>query len=116
MKLQCCSFDDLNKKIRESNNEIVMFGAGVLGQVTMPQILLRYNLLSSIKCYLDNDKTKWGSSIELFGKSFLVNSPSFLENCNENTVILLNVSRFSDVMEQLQGMECTKKWSAISLR
>ena len=39
MRLQCCSFDELNKKIRKGNCEIVMFGAGVLGQVTMPQIL-----------------------------------------------------------------------------
>ncbi|MXP74702.1 hypothetical protein GN277_04710 [Lachnospiraceae bacterium WCA-9-b2] len=77
MKLQCCSFDELNKKIRDGNHEIVMFGAGVLGQVTMPQILLKYDLLPFIRCYLDNDKTKWGSRIELFGKSFPVNSPSF---------------------------------------
>ena len=44
MKLQCCSFDELNKKIRDGNHEIVMFGAGVVGQVTMPQILLKYDL------------------------------------------------------------------------
>lgn len=109
MRLQCCSFDELNKKIRKGNCEIVMFGAGVLGQVTMPQILSKYDLLSSVRCYLDNDKAKWGSSIELFGESFLVNPPSFLENCDRHTVILLNISRFSVVLEQLQRMECTKK-------
>ena len=109
MKLQCCSFDEFNEKIRAGNNEIVMFGAGVLGQVTMPQILLKYELLSFIRCYVDNDQAKWGSSIELFGNSVPVNSPSFLENCNKNTVILLNISRFSDVIEQFQGMECTEE-------
>ncbi len=109
MKLLCCSFEELNKKIREGHHEIVMFGAGVLGQVTMPQILLKYGLLPFIRCYLDNDKAKWGSRIELFGRSVPVNSPSFLEKCKKNTVILLNISRFPDVIEQLQGMQCTEE-------
>ena len=38
-----------------------------------------------------------------------MNPPSFLENCDRHTVILLNISRFSVVLEQLQRMECTKK-------
>lgn len=110
MKLQCCSFDALSNKVREGNHNIVMFGAGVLGQVTIPQILFKYNLLPFIRCYLDNDQAKWGSSINLFGRMFPVNSPSsFLKSCNKNTIILLNISRLSDVIEQLQGMECTKE-------
>lgn len=109
MKLQCCSFDELNQKIRVGNHEIVLFGAGVLGQVTMPQILLKYDLLPFVRCYLDNDKAKWGSRIELPGKSIPVNPPSFLANCKKDTVIFLNISRFPEVLKQLQEMRGTEE-------
>ena len=108
MKLQCCSFDDFSKQLRVGRKEIVMFGAGVLGQIIMPQILRKYDFLPLVKCYLDNEKSKWGGSINLFGKNVPINSPDYLKECDNNTVILLNISRYSDVIVQLQEMNCTE--------
>lgn len=106
MQLKCCKFDTFAKKIKEKNNNIILFGAGAIG-VIIPEILDRLGIGQHIDCYLDNDKTKWGTTIETCGKRFNIKAPDYLEECSDETVILINVSRFSDVMEQLEQMKCT---------
>ncbi|WP_242826731.1 glycosyltransferase family 32 protein [Butyrivibrio sp. NC2007] len=87
---------------------IIMFGAGAIGQVTTPEILRDLDLLSFVDCYLDNNAAMWGTFIEACGESFEVKPPTYLESCRTNNVILLNISRFPDVLRQLDGMSCTK--------
>lgn len=85
-----------------------MFGSGVIGQVTVPQILKDHGLLEYIDCYIDNNKDKWGTQIELFGNKYDVGSTDRLDKCPENTAILVNISRFYEVMEQLDNIESTR--------
>lgn len=108
MRLRCSSFDDFRQEVKNGNKEIVMFGAGVLGRITMPQILKKHQLLTFVKCYLDNNESKWGSEIDLFGRKVLVKSPECLVECGDNTIILLNVSRYADVLHQLREMDGTE--------
>jgi len=108
MNLRCESFEEFEKRIKDNNSRIIMFGAGAIGQVTTPEILKNHNLLSYVECYLDNSEAKWGSYIEVCGNSYEVKSPLYLESCPSNTVILLNISRFPDVIRQLEGMVSTE--------
>lgn len=107
MQLECCKFELFAKRIKERGRKIVLFGAGAIGGVVAPEILGRLGMFQYVDCYLDNDRTKWGTTIEACGKRLEIRSPDYLEGCPDGTVILLNISRFSDVMEQLEGMECT---------
>lgn len=107
MRLRCCSFEELAKKVKTENRNIVMFGAGVIGQISIPQIMLRYGIVNSVISYLDNDCSKWGHHVELFGKNVPVKSPDFLNSCSGDTIILLNISRYSEVIAQLGAMMCT---------
>lgn len=84
-----------------------MFGAGVIGQVTAPEIMRMYDLLPFLECYIDNDEEKWETIISVCGRRLPVHSPEFLRFCERDTVILLNVSRFSDAVNQLERMACT---------
>lgn len=108
MNVICCSFEELHKKILKTKRKILMFGAGVVGQISTPEILKKYDLLGYVDGYLDNDNLKWGSFIDVLGKSFKVHSPKYLYECSKNVVILLNISRYSDVLSQLFAMECTE--------
>ena len=108
MRLCCCSFESLEKKIRDNNSSLIMFGAGAIGQVSTPEILNDRGLLDHIDCYLDNNQAKWGTFIEACGKKYEVKSPEYLNDCSENVIILLNISRFSDVINQLEAMKCTQ--------
>lgn len=85
-----------------------MFGAGVIGQVTTPEILQMYGLVPYLECYIDNDGEKWGTVISVCGKQLCVHSPEYMKSCGHDVVMLLNVSRFSNVLNQLERMECTK--------
>ena len=107
MNLRCCSFSEFAMSIRSSQNRIVIFGAGVIGQVTTPEIMRIYGLLPFIECYIDNDEEKWETIISICEKRLSIHSPEYLKACKRSTVLLLNVSRFSDVLNQLEGMECT---------
>lgn len=108
MKLRCCEWDEFKTDIVNKKAKLIMFGAGAIGQVSTPEVLKNYNLLDRIDCYLDNNQGKWGTCIEACEKTFEIRSPKYLESCNDNTIILLNISRFPDVIKQLIGMECTK--------
>lgn len=108
MRICCCSFDTLVNRIVDNKMSIIMFGAGAIGQVTVPEILNRYQVLDKVDCYLDNNETMWGKEITASGRKFLVKSPEYLKDCSNQTLIFLNISRFPDVIEQLQGMACTE--------
>lgn len=108
MKLECCEFDAFAKRISTNHNYVVLFGAGAIGNVVIPEILKEYGILHMAACYLDNNKDKWGKTITACEKKMEICSPQYLNSCPKDTVILLNISRFSDVIEQLEQMECTK--------
>ncbi len=108
MRLCCRDFEGFKKEIIANDCKIVMFGAGAIGQVITPEILNNLGLLSYVDCYLDNSETKWGTFVEACSKSFEVKSPAYLEVCSDNTVVLLNISRFPEIIRQLEGMSCTR--------
>ena len=108
MLLRCRNFSELTIDIKQKNKRVVMFGAGAIGQVTTPEILNRMGILEKVDCYLDNNQSMWGKKISASGYDFEIKSPYYLNECPMGTVILLNISRFSDVLIQLESMDCTK--------
>ena len=86
-----------------------MFGAGAIGQVTAPAILKELDILQFVDCYLDNSEGKWGDKLSACGVEFEIKSPQYLESCPARTVIILNISRFADVIVQLEKMDCTEQ-------
>jgi hypothetical protein len=108
MRLTCDSFEELKRVVFSTGCRIIMFGAGAIGQVTTPEILRNLDLLPFVDCYIDNNNAIWGTFIEACGESFQVRSPAYLESCGKESIILLNISRFPDVLRQLEGMSCTK--------
>lgn len=97
MKLRCLSLHDIFQDVRDNKRKIVMFGAGVIGQITVPEMLREHDLLDYIDCYIDNDPDKWDSVISLYGRSFNIKSPEYLSHCNGNAVVFINISRYAEV-------------------
>ena len=105
MILKCPFIDDFSKEVLEKNINIVMFGSGAIGRVTTPEILEAYNIISRVDCYVDNDGEKWGETVSVCGRNYEIRSPKYLETCPSNTVILINISRYSEVLAQLDSIE-----------
>lgn len=108
MKLACCGFDEFAEKIKHEGNSIVLFGAGAIGYTIVPALLQSLQVMQAVDCYVDNNRLKWETQIHAIGKNYTIHSAEFLNQCPADTVILLNISRFSDVLLQLEQMECTK--------
>ena len=108
MNIKCCSFNEIKLNIESHNKSIVMFGSGVIGRITAVQIFAELGILDRIDCYVDNDENKWGNTVDVKGIRVLIKSPAYLKECSDNTIIVVNISRYSDVLSQLNSMECTQ--------
>lgn len=111
MKLKIGTFAGMAKDILSENNKIVIFGTGVIGTTVTPEILSTYGLDDLVECCIDNDKTKWGSTIGICGKNRKIYSPDIIKNFPKNITILITISRYYSAFEQLEHMEETEKLS-----
>lgn len=110
MLIKCDSFKNIMNHIIQQNKRIIMFGAGAIGKVVMPEILHAYNMDRYVECYIDNDCKKWGTVLSTTVGEINVFSPDILKQYeNQNVVIFINVSRFSAVKDQLENMPETRK-------
>lgn len=46
-----------------------------------------------IDCHIDNDFLKLNTTIGVFNKQIDMELPTYLNECDENTVIFINISR-----------------------
>ena len=99
--------------ILQNNKKILMFGAGVIGQITVPEILKKYDLIQYLDSYIDNNSEKWKYPIVLDNREYKIKSPAYLTECDKNTTILINISRFFEVKAQLENMKCTEKYDSL---
>lgn len=108
MILRCISFEEMNREIIEQNRSIVIFGAGVIGTVTVPEILCQYGLQQRISFYIDNNYAVQGSTITVQNREIDVKSVEALNSAEKNTVVIIAISRYAEVLSQLEQMACTK--------
>jgi len=104
MILKTGSFEKMAMDIEGRNSKIVIFGTGVIGATVTPEILKTYNMADRIMCCVDNDKTRWNTTIEVCGREINILSPNILESISEEITILITISRFYAVYEQLNNI------------
>lgn len=109
MVVKCCTFEEMSLHIKSNHLRIIMVGAGVLGTITVPEILRQQKIDHLVECYIDNDEKIWNSNIDLNGNSIIVKSMGKLTNIDSaNIAILLNISRYSEILEQLNRIQNLK--------
>lgn len=106
MILKNSSFKELASQVIKNNYKFIVFGAGVTGTVSAPDILAQYGIGDCIECYVDNSKA--GTIEPLSGKP--VYSPGYLDSIDPRKYVLLAaVSRFAEVLDQLEKIENIKE-------
>ncbi len=109
MILKNGSFSQMASLLRESEKKIIIFGAGMIGTVTTPAILEEYGLENRILFYVDNDLSKCGEKVSVKQRNYDVYHADQLKQSDGNgIVVLIAVSRFSDILSQLEGIENLK--------
>jgi len=96
----------MNQEIVRQDMSIVIFGAGAIGTVTVPDILRQYGLLNRVLFYIDNNCRRQKQKIGLGNKVVDIKSIGGLNEVEKNTVIMVAVSRYTEVLEQLKYMSC----------
>lgn len=108
MILKCTSFEEMDSEITEQNQSIIIFGAGVIGTVTVPEILRQYNLLHRVLFYADNNCRQKEVKNTIWDWSAEIKPVEELKNVNKNTVVIMAISRYVEVLKQLEQMESTE--------
>lgn len=108
IQIKSGSFSDMADEIRLNNKKIVIFGSGAIGAVVTLEILTFYHLENHIECYLDNDSGRWGEDVQHKCGKWKIYSPSYLEELGDKVVILMTISRCTNVIRQLESMDCIK--------
>ena len=112
MILRDDDYCSLAKKIIDEKKKIIVYGAGMIGQVVIPYLIERYDLASYLDCIIDADKRKQGTKICICGKEHYISAPEYLEHISENYILLITNSiffpiiEFLDKIENLNNVEC----------
>lgn len=102
MILNCTSFEEMHREITEQDMSIVVFGAGVVGTVTVPEILRQYGLLGRVAFYIDNSPAARERKIVFEDRVLDIKPVDQLGNVGKNTVVLIAVSRYAEILAQLE--------------
>ena len=104
MELKIGSFSNMAKEIIENDNKIVIFGMGVIGTTITPEILKEYDLDKRVKYCIDSDKSRWKEKVRIGEKVISICDPQILSMIPDNMTILIAISRYVSVYEQLRMM------------
>lgn len=105
MKLKNADYDTLSKKIKSEDKRIIVYGAGMIGQIIIPHLIGNYDLINHLDCFIDADKRKKGRKISVCGNEYCITTPDYLETIGENYIILITNSKFYPIVRFLDGIE-----------
>lgn len=105
MKLINADYGEFAGNIIKNNNRIVVYGAGMIGQIVVPYIINTYGLHDYMECYVDVDKRKVGKEIAIGSCEYEIKTLDTLYDRVENMVILLTNSKFYPIVKFLDQME-----------
>ncbi len=111
MRLKIGAFAGMAKDILSENNKIVIFGTGVIGSTVTPEILSTYGLSDLVECCIDNDRSRWGTTIEICGRKVKIYGSDIIKKLPQNITVLIAISRYYSAYEQLKQMKETEKVS-----
>lgn len=99
------SFNELAKMIKQQEKKIIVYGAGVIGQITVASFIEKYNLFDDLLYFVDMDKKKQEQLVEICDRSYKILSPEYLTTEKENIILLITNSKFYPVINFLDDIE-----------
>lgn len=104
MIIRNSSYDSFAKMISKTSKKIIVYGAGMIGQIVIPYIIREYNLYEQLDCFIDMDKRKKGQVIVIADNRYEINTPDYLEKIDDNYIIMITNSKFFPVIKYLDGI------------
>lgn len=101
MILKNTGYAALAEHIKNSISRVIIYGAGMIGQIVVPYVIAKYDLFQYIECYVDQDKSKQKQKITVGSYKYSVKTPEVLLNTNGNMILLITNSKFFEVIDFL---------------
>lgn len=108
LKLRNQLYVDFAEKINREHKKIIVYGAGMIGQIVIPDIIDRFMLHNQLVFFVDADISKQGKTIEVGNHFYQIKGINDLKkHCvmNEDTVLLITNSHFYSVVKELDSMK-----------
>ncbi len=105
MILKNSNYVQLVKDIIKNNKKIIIYGAGMIGQIIVPYLIKYYHLFEYVDCFIDADKKKIGKKIIIDHYFYSIKAPEYLYKKRNNIVILVTNSRFFSVISFLDQIK-----------
>lgn len=104
MILNNCGYKEFAEKIKKGNKKIIVYGAGMIGQVIVPYLVEEYGLYDNLECFVDLDQRKWQNNVKICGKEYEIAKPDFLKTIDNSYVLLITNSKFTSVINFLDSI------------
>lgn len=95
----------LAEKIKRDRKSIIIYGAGMVGQIVVPYLAEKYDLYEYIDCFIDMDKRKAGQLVKMGNYSYAIKSPDYLQRLTGDFLMLITNSKFFPIVSFLNGIE-----------
>lgn len=96
------------QRVQMTGKKIIVYGAGMIGQVAAPYWLHEYRLDDVVLCYVDADSHKQGQVIQIGSRAVPIRPLSVLDDEHEQYILLVTVSAFEPVVEALEQIPGTR--------
>lgn len=104
MILKNNDYASLANDIKENAKRVMIYGAGMIGQIVVPYFVKAYNLYDYVDCFIDADKRKKGQKIYIDSREYEIKTPDYLETYRENQIILITNSKFFPILKFLDSI------------
>ena len=91
------TIEQFAKEVKKANKRIVVYGVGVIGKITVPQLLSDLELIDQVLLFVDADGKKQGKIICVGDYQIEIYSPNLLDEIKEEFVILITGSRYEGI-------------------
>ncbi len=107
LKLKNLSYMDWSREIKREDKKIIIYGAGMIGQIAVPDLMQRFNLEHYLLFYVDADPYKFGKTVTIGNCGYEIKMPEALRSyCskNKNVTLLITNSHFEPVTAALDSL------------
>ena len=105
MKLREASWNEFVSSIKQQNQKVVVYGAGVIGKITLPMYIEDQQLEASILFIADADPHKSGGFIRIGNRDIAICPPEKMKSIQDKFVILVTGSRYEAILRYLEQVE-----------
>lgn len=105
MIFKSATVEEFTCVVKQGNYKIVVYGAGVIGKVSVPYLMQEQGLSDRVLFFVDADGDKQGKTIAIGKEEIEVLDPEQLKNIKESFVVLVTSSRYKGILAYLN--RCT---------